>query len=223
MTGHTVRTPRTGHPDGHPISIGVSGVRLPLGSVRKEEKTTSYRVLYADPPWQYEHPISHSRSIEKQYPTMTLEDIRALNVPAADDCALFLWATAPKLAEAVSVVDAWGFDYRTCLVWVKPRLGMGYYFRTHHELLLLALKGNLGTPEPCARPASVLNWPTGPHSAKPEIVYQLIENMYAGPYLELFARPPFRENWDVWGNETYENSEQAFLFTPGNHIGELPA
>ena len=182
-----------------------------------------YRVLYADPPWKYEHPVSKTRAIERQYPTMTVEEIRALNVPAAPDCVLFLWTTAPKLAEAVSVVDAWGFSYRSCLVWVKPHLGLGYYFRTRHELLLVALKGKPGTPEPHARPESVLTWPTGQHSAKPEIVYQLIEKMYSGPYLELFARPPFREGWDAWGNETYENSEQRFLFTPGNHIGALPA
>ena len=111
-----------------------------------------FRLLYADPPWRYEHVVTESRAIENQYPTMALDDICALRVPAADDAVLFLWATPPKMAEAVQVIDAWGFSYRTCASWDKEQIGMGYYFRQQHELLLVAARGALPVPDPrCGR------------------------------------------------------------------------
>ncbi len=176
-----------------------------------------YRVIYADPPWRYDSIglLGPRRQIERnQYPTMPLEDICALPVPAADDSVLFLWVTSAKLAEGLRVMEVWGFRLVSSLVWVKDRIGMGYYCRQQHELLLFGIRGNPGTPAPEHRPASVLYWRRGRHSAKPEIVYLLIEKMYPGPYLELFARPPFREGWATWGNETYETVEQPFLWKP---------
>ena len=92
----------------------------------------AYRLLYVDPPWRYEHVVTESRAIENQYPTMSLDEICALRVPAAQDAVLFLWATSPKVAEAVEVIRAWNFSYRTCAVWDKQQLGMGYYFRQRH-------------------------------------------------------------------------------------------
>lgn len=160
-----------------------------------------YAVIYADPPWRYEHAISTSREIENHYPTMAHEDIAALDVPAADDAILFMWATNPKLAEAFDVLDGWGFRYVTNMVWVKDRIGMGYYARSRHELLLIAKRGEPATPAPDARPDSVIEAPRGRHSAKPEQVYGLLERMYPGvPKLEMFCRMP-REGWDAWGNE----------------------
>ena len=162
-------------------------------------------VLLADPPWQYEHVKTDSRAIENHYPTMPLDAICALPVAdvATPDAVLFLWATSPKLAEAMRVIDAWGFTYRTSLVWVKGSIGMGYYARQQHELLLVATRGSLPTPRERDRPASVLTAPTGRHSAKPEIVYTLIETMY--PELErreLFQRGATREGWIAgWGNQ----------------------
>jgi len=163
-----------------------------------------FRLLYADPPWQYEHVKTESRAVENQYPTMTLEQICALEVPAADDAVLFLWATSPKLAEALTVVSAWGFTYRTCAVWDKGVIGMGYYFRQQHELLLVAGRGELPVPEPSARPASVFRSPRTKHSAKPVFVYEMLEQMYPtfteADRAELFARQT-RPGWTPWGNE----------------------
>ena len=107
------------------------------------EKT--YPLVYADPPWQYEHSVSQSRDIENQYPTMTLEQICDLPVSelSAQDAILFLWATSPKLEESMRVIESWGFMYRTCAVWDKQKIGMGYYFRQQHELLLVATKGSM--------------------------------------------------------------------------------
>lgn len=161
-------------------------------------------VLYADPPWQYEHVKTDSRAIENQYPTMTLNAICALQVSrsATDDAVLFLWATSPKLAEAMSVIAAWGFNYRTCMVWVKDKIGMGYYARQQHELLLIATRGDLPVPLPAHRPASVVTAPRGKHSEKPDVFYELIERMYPEfQRRELFARQ-HRAGWLTWGNQS---------------------
>lgn len=160
-----------------------------------------FSVIYADPPWRYEHTKTQNREIENHYPTMELEAICALDVPAADDAVLFLWATSPKLEEAMRVIDAWGFTYRTCAVWDKQKIGMGYYFRQQHELLLVAAKGSLPVPDPSDRVSSVISAPRGEHSKKPDVVYELIESMYHGhQMLELFCREP-REGWASWGNQ----------------------
>lgn len=168
--------------------------------VPKVDAEGPWPVIYADPPWRYEH-AEPSRSLDNQYPTMTLEDICAMNVPATDDAVLFLWATSPKLTEALQVMDAWGFEYRTCMVWVKDRIGMGYYARQRHEILLIGRRGNLPVPEPADRPDSVIEAPLGRHSEKPSIVAETIVRMYPHlPRVELFARQA-RLGWDVWGNE----------------------
>lgn len=168
--------------------------------VPKVDAEGPWPVIYADPPWRYEH-AEPSRSLDNQYPTMTLEDICAMNVPATNDAVLFLWATSPKLTEALQVMDAWGFEYRTCMVWVKDRIGMGYYARQRHEILLIGRRGNLPVPEPADRPDSVIEAPLGRHSEKPSIVAETIVRMYPHlPRVELFARQA-RLGWDVWGNE----------------------
>lgn len=162
----------------------------------------AYSLIYCDPPWRYEHVKTESRAIENQYPTMSLEEIKAMTVPAADDCVVFMWATSPKLAESFEVLEAWGFTYRTCAVWVKDKIGMGYYFRQRHELLLIATKGTPGTPEPSDRVDSVISAPRERHSAKPESVYGLIESMYPNhSRIELFARNT-RPGWASWGNQS---------------------
>lgn len=168
------------------------------------DTTVRYPVLYADPPWQYEHSESESRAIENQYPTMSLSDICALPVGelATPDAILFLWTTSPKLAESMKVIDSWGFTYRTCAVWDKQKIGMGYYFRQQHELLLVATRGSIPTPPPENRARSVISEPRGEHSAKPERFAELIEAMYPTlPRIELFSRSP-RQGWMAWGNQS---------------------
>jgi N6-adenosine-specific RNA methylase IME4/ParB-like chromosome segregation protein Spo0J len=178
--------------------VEISKGNAPLGKVAE-----LYPVIYADPPWRYEYIETESRAIENQYPTMALDEIKALDLDAIalDDCVLFMWATSPKLAEAFEVLASWGFEYRTCAVWDKQKIGMGYYFRQQHELLLVAVRGQPLTPAPANRPSSVLSFPRGVHSAKPVEVYELIEAMYPElPKLEMFCRSP-REGWGAWGNQ----------------------
>ena len=167
-----------------------------------------YSVIYADPPWRY-HNGGLTRGPERHYPTMPIEDIRALPVAelAADDCALFLWATLPQLREALSVIDAWGFKYKTtAFVWVKQARksdgifwGLGYWTRSNAEVCLLALKGK---PQRRARNIhQIIISHVEEHSKKPEEARRRIEALMGDvPRIELFARqaPP---GWDVWGNE----------------------
>ena len=196
-----------------------AGVRRLNAEERREERLAEisqqsvaldtgkrYPVIYADPPWQYENPPigATNRAIENHYPTMTLDQICALPVAdlATDDAVLFLWATAPKLAECMAVIEAWGFTYRTCMVWVKDKIGMGYHVRNQHEILLIAKRGQVPPPTVEARVSSVLQAPRGQHSAKPLEFYGIIEAMYPGlERIELFCRDA-QEGWAVWGNQS---------------------
>jgi N6-adenosine-specific RNA methylase IME4 len=125
----------------------------------------------------------------------------ALKVPACDNSILFLWTPNPMLQKAIEVVNAWGFDYRTSLAWVKDKIGMGYWVRQQHEQLLIGVRGDLRCPDPEDRPSSVVMAPRGGHSVKPEAFYGLIERMYPlASRVELFARQR-RDGWAAWGNQ----------------------
>ena len=187
------------------------GVKDAITQIREEENEKKpkpkvpdgkFELIYADPPWQYNFTSSPTRSIEKEYSTMSLKEICELKIPYTDDCVLFLWCPAPKLyPEGTEVIKAWGFVYKTCMVWVKDKIGMGYYGRNRHELLLIATRGKPGTPKPKNRPDAVIEAPRTKHSKKPEIVYELIEQMYPNKNkIELFARNE-RHNWKSWGDE----------------------
>jgi N6-adenosine-specific RNA methylase IME4 len=160
-----------------------------------------YNVILVDPPWRYDFSETKNREIENQYPTMELDDIKILEVPADDNSVLFMWATSPKLEQAFEVLKAWGFQYKTCAVWDKEVIGMGYWFRGQHELLLVATKGKPPVPLPENRFSSVIREKRTEHSKKPECVYDMIEKMMPnGSYLEMFARNS-RDNWESWGNQ----------------------
>ena len=168
-----------------------------------------YAVLYADPPWQF-RVYDENSSIASEhgaagvhYPCMSTDAICALPVKelATDAAALFLWTTAPHLPEALQVITAWGFEYKTHAVWVKDWIGVGFWVGNQHEILLVAAWGDMPTPAPANRPSSVITAPRREHSRKPDEVYALIERMYPElPKIELFARQT-RPGWAAWGNE----------------------
>lgn len=160
-----------------------------------------FSVIYADPPWRYSFSRSDSRKIENQYPTMTTEEICSLVVPTAKDCVLYLWATAPKLIEALRVMDAWGFTYKTQAVWDKEKIGMGFWFRGQHEILLVGTKGHVSPPAQSSRTSSVYRFKRGKHSKKPDEIRDLISRWFPNSEkLEMFCRHP-ADGWSVWGNE----------------------
>lgn len=160
-------------------------------------------VILADPGWQYDEGTTDpSRQIENKYLTMPLEEIMALEVPATDDCVLFLWVPAPLIfSHAAPVLDAWGFEYRSGMVWDKKRIGPGYWFRNRHEHLLLAVRGDPPKPPPSELRPSVIAATRGKHSAKPGVVHEMIEAYYPTlPRLEMFSRAA-RKGWTAWGNQ----------------------
>lgn len=169
--------------------------------IRLYNEPEKYDVILADPAWEYDFSLSDSRRIDNQYLPSTLADMKRLKVPAADNAVLFIWATSPKIREALELIDAWGFEYKTCMVWVKDKIGMGYYARQKHELLFIAGKGSLQLPDEDKRPESVFFADRQSHSEKPELVYDLIEKMFPTyKKLEMFARKE-RASWDSWGDE----------------------
>jgi N6-adenosine-specific RNA methylase IME4 len=165
-----------------------------------------YGVIYADPPWRFE-PYSRDsgmdRAADNHYPTMTLDAICQIEIPAAEDCVLFLWATVPMLTQALEVMGAWGFDYRSHFVWAKHRPGTGYWTRNQHELLLIGTCGDIPAPAPGEQYTSLIEAEAGEHSVKPFVFTEMIEEMFPSlPRLEMFARGEGAGGgWDRWGNE----------------------
>lgn len=174
-----------------------------LPEPRKEKTKTpplpegKFNVIYADPPWEYSN-SGFEMSAEKQYPTMPTEDICKMEIPSTPNSVLFLWATNPLLEDAFKVINSWGFEYKTNIVWVKKRHTAGFYVFGQHELLLIAVKGSM-LPEKLHK--SIIEGENKKHSKKPDKVYGIIESMYPkGKYLELFARNK-KTGWTSWGNE----------------------
>ena len=173
-----------------------------------------FSTFVADPPWQYGN-TSTRGAAENHYGTMTIEELCALDVVpnhAAEQAHLYLWTTAGHLPEAFDVMAAWGFEYKTYLVWVKPQMGMGNYFRVSTELVLFGIRGGMRTQARDIK--NYFNAPRGKHSAKPSMFHDLVAKASPGPYMELFSRcrademltgcmcSKCRLGWTVWGNQS---------------------
>lgn len=199
--------------DSGEVSPASAARKLKQKTMREEAGKTAkltgkYSALYGDPPWLY-GASSVTGGADQHYATMATRDICAMPIRehVTRDAVLFLWATNPLLPDALQVIEAWGFAYKTNLVWVKDKAtsGLAEYVRGKHELLLIATRGSM-LPE--TKPVSMIEGARGKHSAKPEKVYGLIEAMYPGQrYLELFARG-IRKGWVTWGKES-KNGIQA--------------
>jgi N6-adenosine-specific RNA methylase IME4 len=161
-----------------------------------------FNLVYADPPWSYYTGIDNGSNPKNHYPTLTTEKIAALKPNVTKNAVLLLWATGPKIIEALAVIAAWGFVYKTMMVWNKVRLGLGWWVRGVHELLLIATKGQPGAPTPKNRPPSIFTELRRRHSQKPDGMYDLIDRWlpHLTDRLEMFARNT-RPGWVSWGNE----------------------
>lgn len=197
------------------VAEGKSSIKKVYTQIQKAERLEKnkatewpkgkYRVIYADPPWQYGDERSggnHGGAID-HYSTITIKELKNMPVAslAEDDSILFLWATAPLLPEALELINAWGFKYKTHFIWDKIRHNMGHYNSVRHELLLIATNGSC-TPDNVQLFDSVQSIErTDRHSEKPEEFRKIIETLYTyGNKLEMFARKQV-EGWEVFGNE----------------------
>jgi N6-adenosine-specific RNA methylase IME4 len=157
----------------------------------------NFGVIYADPPWDY-------LGTAVPYPVMSLQEIcdMPINNICAEDAVLFMWCSNSLLPDALKVVEAWGFTFKTSMVWTKGVAGQGAYCRQMHETLLVCLKGVVPEVPFSARPVSVLNYPRLEHSRKPPEVCDVIDAMYPElSKVELFCRGTPAPGWAGWGNE----------------------
>ncbi len=178
-----------------------------LGKTQSMLPGHKFGVVVADPEWsftQWSKKTGMDRAADNHYPTSNTETIMARRVDliSAPDCVLFLWATVPMLPQALATMAAWGFAYKSHFVWVKDKIGTGYWNRNKHELLLIGTKGDIPAPAMGDQSASAIESPVGAHSAKPEEFLQIIEDYFPTlPKIELNRRGEARPGWSAWGNE----------------------
>lgn len=180
-----------------------------------------FQTFYVDPPWPYQNQGTRGATGNHyKVATMSLEDLHALPVDAmaADESHLHLWTTKVFLREAFDVIDAWGFTYKSIFTWVKPQLGMGNYWRSSSEFMLLGTRGGCPFAEHSADTKDWLELPRTQHSAKPIEIRRLIERVSPGQSdpstrLELFARNT-APGWVSWGNEVERDLFNAEAFAP---------
>jgi len=188
-----------------------------------------YGTILADPPWQFNNRTGKMAPEHKRlnrYSTMKLHEIMELPVArlAAEKSHLYLWVPNALLPDGLKVMEKWGFEYKTNLIWHKIRKdggpdgrGVGFYFRNTTEMVLFGVKGKLRTDKPGRSQVNIIRTRKREHSKKPDELYSIIEACSPGPYLELFARGNIK-GWTQWGNEvdsykptwsTYTNHSQA--------------
>lgn len=195
----------------------------------KQVEGDNYGTILADPPWQFSNrtgKVAPEHKRLNRYGTLALDEIKAIPVAskAAAASHLYLWVPNALLQEGMDVLSAWGFQYKTNLVWHKIRKdggpdgrGVGFYFRNTTELILFGTRGKLRTLQPGRSQVNIIKSRKQEHSRKPDEHYRIIEECSPGPRLELFARGR-RSGWDVWGNQsddytpswpTYANHSQS--------------
>lgn len=201
----------------------------------KRTDGTRFSTVLADPPWQFQNKTGKVAPEHKRlsrYSTMKLNEICELPVAGicADTAHLYLWVPNALLPEGLQVMAAWGFQYKSNLVWHKVRKdggpdgrGVGFYFRNTTEILLFGVRGKSArTLAPGRRQVNIIRSMKREHSRKPDEQYVIIEACSPGPFIELFARGP-RQGWVTWGNQadeytptwaTYSNHSQAYLIAP---------
>lgn len=209
--------------------LSVQGLRLVVRNARQRQELTEpnlveeiralgkfrsifYKAILLDPPWAYTDQGSRV-STDNHYPTLSVETLASLPVgelAAPDGCHLYLWVTNSFMRDAFTLLDAWGFQEKTIITWVKEsksgkiNYGFGHYFRNATEHIIFAVRGNL--PTLCQDQPNVLFSGRNRHSQKPDSAYRLIERMSPPPYLELFGRKR-RRDWIVWGNEVADKDD----------------
>ena len=188
-----------------------------------------YSTILADPPWQFQNRTGKMAPEHKRllrYPTMSLGEIKSMpvRIVADDPSHLYLWCPNALLQEGLEVMKAWGFQYKSNIVWHKIRKdggsdgrGVGFYFRNVTEMILFGIKGRMRTLDPGRSQVNFLATQKREHSRKPDEIFDIIESCSPGPYLELFARFP-RIGWSQWGNEDVEENRSNGVALRKGHV-----
>lgn len=183
---------------------------------RKSVGNKRFNTILADPPWQFQNRTGKMAPEHKRlsrYETLRLDDIKSLPVAdcLSDTAHLYLWVPNALLPDGLAVLNAWGFTYKTNMIWYKIRKdggpdgrGVGFYFRNVTEMILFGVKGkNARTLQPGRSQVNIIPSRKREHSRKPDELYKIIEGCSPGPFLELFARGA-RKGWSVWGDQSEE-------------------
>jgi N6-adenosine-specific RNA methylase IME4 len=182
----------------------------------KEISDKHYKTILADPPWRFQNrtgKVAPEHKRLSRYPTLLLDEIKEIPVHlvASKSSHLYLWVPNALLKEGLEVMEAWGFKYKTNIIWHKIRKdggpdgrGVGFYFRNTTEIILFGTRGSLRTLQPGRSQVNIIKTRKQEHSRKPDELYDIIEACSSGPYLELFSRGA-RKNWDVFGNQATED------------------
>jgi N6-adenosine-specific RNA methylase IME4 len=199
-------------------------------SLRAFAGRTRFQTILADPPWQFTNrtgKIAPEHKRLSRYETMSLKEICALPVKdiAAEPSHLYLWVPNALLPDGLEVLKAWGFKYKSNIIWHKIRKdggpdgrGVGFYFRNVTEMVLFGTRGSMRTLPPGRRQVNILKTRKQEHSRKPDELYDIIEACSPGPHAELFARGTHGKKWKTWGNQaddyeitwkTYKNNSVA--------------
>ena len=197
-------------------------------NLRQFVQGRTFRTMYADPPWQFQNrtgKVAPEHKRLNRYSTMTVEEIAALPVSdfAEEKSHLYLWVPNALLPEGLNVMKAWGFEYKTNIIWEKVRhdgqpdgRGVGFYFRNVTEVLLFGIRGSSNrTLAPARSQVNLIRTIKREHSRKPDEMISLIEACSPGPFIELFARGE-RNGWAMWGNQATADYEPTWE-TYANH------
>ncbi len=190
-----------------------------------------FKTILADPPWQFTNRTGKMAPEHKRlnrYATLSQAEICAIPVQSVADTPahLYLWVPNALLPQGLEVMRAWGFDYKSNIIWHKVRKdggpdgrGVGFYFRNTTEIILFGIRGNMRTLAPSRRQVNIIRSQKQEHSRKPDELYEIIEACSPGPYLELFARGT-RPGWQGWGNqaEEYSISWETYRYYSGGTV-----
>lgn len=220
-------------PDGS-SAIGLQPGIEAAGNLTLFVKERKFATILADPPWRFQNSTGKVAPEHKRlnrYPTLSLQDICDLPIEAAaaDTCHLYLWVPNALLPEGLKVMEAWGFKYKSNIIWHKIRKdggsdgrGVGFYFRNVTEVLLFGTRGkNARTLDPGRSQVNMIQTRKREHSRKPDEQYDLIESCSPGPYLELFARGR-RRKWAMWGNQAKQDYAPTWDTYSHNSATDLP-
>ncbi|OHB74904.1 MAG: S-adenosylmethionine-binding protein [Planctomycetes bacterium RBG_16_55_9] len=217
-------------------------IATPSEALLKAVGGRDYGTILADPPWQFSNrtgKVAPEHRRLSRYATLSLRQIRELPIAtiARAESHLYLWVPNALLPEGLRVMEAWGFKYKTNIVWHKARKdggpdgrGVGFYFRNTTEMVLFGIRGRLRTLAPGRRQVNVIRSRKREHSRKPDELYRIIEACSPGPYIELFARGK-TAGWDQWGNEvedyypswpTYKNHSQKIVSVVSKQATKAP-
>lgn len=190
--------------------------------IKKLSARTKFRTILADPPWRFKSRYglyAPESRIRYRYRTMPIKEICALPVRdlAAESCHIYLWVVNSMLQEGLDCMEAWGFTYKTNLIWHKIRKdgapdgsGVGFYFRHTTEIILFGTKGSAPTLKPARSQVNIIKSRRSEHSRKPDEQYRIIESCSPGPYLELFARGT-RPGWSALGDQAEKYESRKML------------